>query len=108
MPNLRARAGTVPFMSAVKIRIVCVGARERLFRLRKDLEGHIRGMPKTLGIRMTGVGQGRQRQGFRDQLAAAGETDPVLRTIADGHKQKDIDQPLPWNSKTVPAIRFVF
>jgi transposase len=58
-------------------------ARERLIRLRKDLEGHIRGMLKTFGIRMTGVGQGRQRQGFRDQLAAAGETDPVLRAIAD-------------------------
>ena len=61
-----------------------IGARERLIRLRKDLEGHIRGVLKTFGIRMTGVGQGRQRQGFRDQLAAAGETDPVLRAIADG------------------------
>lgn len=61
-----------------------IGARERLIRLRKDLEGHVRGMLKTFGIRMTGVAQGRQRQGFRDQLAAAGETDPVLRTIADG------------------------
>lgn len=61
-----------------------VGARERLIRLRKDLEGHIRGVLKTFGIRMTGVGQQRQRQAFRDQLAAAGETDPVLRAIADG------------------------
>ena len=61
-----------------------IGARERLIRLRKDLEGHIRGMLKTFGIRLTGVGQGKQRQGFRDQLAAAGEIDPVLRTIADG------------------------
>ena len=57
-----------------------IGARERLIRLRKDLEGHIRGMLKTFGIRLTGVGQGKQRQGFRDQLAAAGEIDPVLRT----------------------------
>jgi transposase len=61
-----------------------VGARERLIRLRKDLEGHVRGVLKTFGIRMTGIGQGRQRQAFRDQLAAAGETDPVLRAIADG------------------------
>lgn len=61
-----------------------IGARERLIRLRKDLEGHIRGVLKTFGIRMTGVGQRRQRQDFRDQLAAAGETDPVLRVIADG------------------------
>lgn len=50
-----------------------VGARERLIRLRKDLEGHIRGILKTFGIRMTGIGQGQQRQGFRDQLGAAGE-----------------------------------
>lgn len=61
-----------------------IGARERLVRLRKDLEGHIRGVLKTFGIRMSAIGQGRLRQGFRDQLAAAGRTDPVLATIADG------------------------
>ena len=61
-----------------------IGARERMIRLRKDLEGHIRGVLKTFGIRMAGVGQGRQRQAFRDQLAAAGETDPMLRAIANG------------------------
>ncbi|MBF9052249.1 IS110 family transposase [Roseobacter sp. HKCCD9010] len=61
-----------------------VGARERLIRLRKDLEGHIRGVLKTFGIRMTGMGQGRLRQAFRDQLASAGEANPVLRAIADG------------------------
>jgi transposase len=61
-----------------------VGARERMIRFRNDLEGHIRGVLKTFGIRVTVIGQGRQRQNFRDQLAAAGETDPVLRAIADG------------------------
>lgn len=61
-----------------------IGARERLIRLRKDLEGHIRGVLKTFGIRMTGIGQGRQRQAFRDQLAAAGQDDWVLAAIADG------------------------
>ena len=59
-----------------------IGARDRLIRLRIDLEGHVRG--STFGIRMTGVQRGRQRQSFRDQLATAGETDPVLRVIADG------------------------
>lgn len=63
---------------------VLVSARERLIRLRKDLEGHIRGVLKTFGIRMTGTSQGRQRQAFRDQLAAGGETNPLLRVIADG------------------------
>lgn len=61
-----------------------VGARERLIRLRKDLEGHIRGVLQTFGIRLSGIGQGRQRQAFRDQLASAGESDLVLRAIADG------------------------
>lgn len=61
-----------------------VGARERMIRLRRELEGHIRGVLKTFGIRMTGIDQGRQRQAFRDQLARAGETDPVLRAISDG------------------------
>lgn len=61
-----------------------IGARERLTRLRKDLEGHVHGVPKTFGVRMTGVGQGRLRAGFREQLAAAGETDPALAMIADG------------------------
>ncbi len=61
-----------------------IGARERLIRLRKDLEGHIRGVLKTFGVRMTAIGQGRQRQAFRDQLAAAGRDDWVLSAIADG------------------------
>ena len=61
-----------------------ISARERLIRLRKDLEGHVRGILKTFGIRMTGVAQGRLRESFREQLAAAGETDPALAMIADG------------------------
>lgn len=61
-----------------------IGPRERPIRLRKDFEGHIRGVLKTFGILMTGMGQGHLRQAFRDQLAVAGETDPVLRAIADG------------------------
>lgn len=61
-----------------------ISARERLIRLRKDLEGHVRGILKTFGIRMAGVGQGRLRESFREQLATAGETDPALAMIADG------------------------
>ena len=60
-----------------------VAARERLIRLRKDLEGYVRGVVKTFGIRMVGVKQGGLRQNFRDQLAAAGEKDPVLNVLAD-------------------------
>ena len=61
-----------------------IGARERLIRLRKDLEGHVRGVLKTYGIRMSGCGHRCQREGFREQLAAAGKTDPALAAIADG------------------------
>ena len=91
-----------------------VSARERLIRLRKDLEGHIRGVLKTFGIRMTGIGQGRQRQGFRDQLAAAGETDPVLRVIADGfiaahatlcEAADDLDKAVKRRARTHPVAR---
>ena len=61
-----------------------ISARSQMISLRKDLEGHIRGILKTFGIRLTGIGKGGQRQAFRDQLASAGERDPVLRAIADG------------------------
>ena len=60
-----------------------IGARERLIRLRKDLEGHVRGVLKTFGLRITGVNQSRGRARFREQLAAAGETDPVLALVAE-------------------------
>ena len=91
-----------------------VGARERLIRLRKDLEGHIRGVLKTFGIRMIGIGQGRQRQAFRDQLAAAGEIDPDLRVIADAfiatHAKlcqvvDDLDKAVRKTAKAHPVAR---
>lgn len=91
-----------------------VGARERLIRLRKDLEGHIRGVLKTFGIRMSSIGQGRLRQAFRDQLAAAGETDPVLSAIADGfiaahatlcQAADDLDRAVKREAKAHPIAR---
>ena len=86
----------------------------RLIRMREDLEGHIRGVLKTFGIRRTGVGQGLQRQGFRDQLSAAGETGPVLRAIADGfiaahstlcQATADPDRVLKAKAKSHPVAR---
>ncbi len=59
-----------------------IGARDRLIRLRKDTEGHVRGVLKTFGIRMTGVTQSCQRASFREQLTKAGTSDPVLAIIA--------------------------
>ena len=60
-----------------------LGARERLLRLRIDLEGHVRGVLKTFGIRLTRVDQGKCRQSFRDQLAAAGQDNLILAALAD-------------------------
>lgn len=71
-------------------------------------------MLKTFDIRMIGVGQVRQRQGFRDQLATAGETDPVLLAIADGfiaahatlcQATADMDRALQAKSKNHPITR---
>ncbi|APX26102.1 Mobile element protein (plasmid) [Salipiger profundus] len=91
-----------------------VAARERLIRSRKDLEGHIRGVLKTFGIRMIGIGQGRQRQAFRDQLAAAGETDPVLGAMANAfivtraklcQVAEDLDKAVKKTAKAHPVAR---
>ncbi|MEM9812757.1 MAG: hypothetical protein AAF913_08805 [Pseudomonadota bacterium] len=77
-----------------------IAARERLIRLRKDLEAHIRGVLKTFGIRMTAIGQGRCRQAFRDLRAAAGVSDPVLAAIADGFIATRRSAPQPRRRRT--------
>lgn len=99
-----------------------ISARAQLISLRKDLEGHVRGILKTFGIRLTSIGTGGQRQAFRDQLASAGERDPVLRTIADGFiaahatlcqaaadldkavKKKAEDHPVARRLVTIPGV----
>lgn len=60
-----------------------IGARERLVRLRKDLEGHIRGVLRTFGIRLDPISRARNRANFREQLAALATEDPMLAMIAD-------------------------
>lgn len=62
---------------------VLIGTRERLIRMRKDLEAHVRGVLKTFGIRMTTIHRSGQRRGFRDQLAEAGQTDLAIELMAD-------------------------
>lgn len=70
-------------MDADRLRTL-IGARDRLLRLHNDLEGHIRGVLKTFGIRLTGISQGKYRQAFRDQLAEAARREPVFDAIAEG------------------------
>ena len=62
---------------------VLIGARERLIRMRKDLEGHVRGVLKVFGVCMTSVGTGKLRRDFRDQLAAAADTDPAIVLLSE-------------------------
>ena len=67
---------------ADRLRII-IGARDRFIRLRMKLEAHVRGILKTFGIRLTAIGNGRQRQRFGDQVLAAGQSDPALAVIID-------------------------
>jgi transposase len=59
-----------------------LGARERMIRIRQDIEAQARGVLKTYGIRLGPVSQCRERASFRDQLRAAASGDPILETVA--------------------------
>ena len=62
---------------------VLIGTRERLIRMRKDLEAHVRGVLKVFGICMGTVGRADMRQRFRDQLADASRADIAISLMAD-------------------------
>lgn len=82
-----ARTGwfsTVHVRSEASERVrVLIGTRERLTRMRKDLEGHVRGVLKVFGVCMGAVRRTQLRQDFRDQLAEAAATDPAIDVIAE-------------------------
>jgi len=59
-----------------------LGARERMIRVRRDIEGQARGVLKTYGIRLGPVTQRHERVSFRDQLRAATSGDPILEAVA--------------------------
>ena len=59
-----------------------LGARERLIRVRQDIEAQVRGVLKTYGIRLGTVTRGRNRAGFRDQFKTASAGDPILEAVA--------------------------
>ena len=62
---------------------VLIGTRERLIRMRKDLEEHVRGVLNVFGVCMGAVGRSKMRQGSRDQLAQAGAVDPVIPVMVE-------------------------
>ena len=59
-----------------------LGARERMIRVRRDIEAQARGVLKTYGIRLGAVSQRHDRASFRNQLRAAASGDPILETVA--------------------------
>jgi transposase len=58
-----------------------LAARERLIRIRMDIEGQMRGFLKANGIRLGPVNAGYSRKSFRDQLATAIKGDQHLQMI---------------------------
>jgi transposase len=59
-----------------------LGARDRMIRIRQDIEAQARGVLKTYGIRLGPVTQSRNRGSFRDQLKPAAASDPILEAVA--------------------------
>ncbi len=55
-----------------------LGARDRLIRIRKELEGQVRGTLKTFGIRLGPIAPGKEREGFRHRARLAAADDPAL------------------------------
>jgi len=85
-----AQLARIGWFTAVHVRNVdadrlrtIIGARDRFVRLRMEIEAHMRGILKTFGIRLTAIGNGRQRQRFRDQLSVVRQSDPALAVIID-------------------------
>ena len=58
-----------------------LSARERLVKVRMDIEAQARGILKTFGIRLGSVRAGRCRRDFRDQLSEVVSGDPILEVV---------------------------
>jgi len=58
-----------------------LSARERLIRIRMDIEAQARGILKTYGIRLGKVRAGWSRRDFRDQLSAIVAGDPIMEAV---------------------------
>lgn len=83
-----AQLARIDWFTAVHVRSVdadrlstIIGARARFVRLRMEIEAHMRGILKIFGIRLTAIGNRRQR--FRDQLSVVRQSDPALAVIID-------------------------
>ncbi|CUK01918.1 Transposase IS116/IS110/IS902 family protein [Ruegeria denitrificans] len=91
-----------------------LSARERLVRIRMDIEGQARGILKTFGIRLGVVRKGRSRRDFRDQLSEIVSGDPILEVVFASmikvhetvcHKTTDLDAEIQKYAKDCPLAR---
>lgn len=56
-----------------------LGARDRMIRIRKDLEGHIRGVLKIFGVKLGKIVPGKERIGFRQRVDEVIADDPSIQ-----------------------------
>lgn len=72
----------VKSLSSDRLRAL-LAARDRLIRIRKDLEGQTRGMLKTFGVKLGPIKAGRERTGFRHQVRLAAPDEPALEVALE-------------------------
>ena len=91
-----------------------LSARERLIRIRMDIEAQARGILKTFGIRLGPVRAGWSRRNFRDQLSEIVAGDPILEVVFAAliavhetvcHQATDLDNELQEIAKERPLAR---
>ena len=85
-----------------------LSARERLIRIRMDIEAQARGILKTYGIRLGKVRAGWSRRDFRDQLSAIVAGDPIMEAVFSSlvavHDTARLDTPVvELDDKACPA-----
>jgi transposase len=56
-----------------------LGARDRMIRIRKDLEGQVRGVLKIFGIKLGKIAPGKERIGFRQRVNEVIANEPTIK-----------------------------
>ncbi|MDJ0826175.1 MAG: IS110 family transposase [Rhodobacter sp.] len=91
-----------------------LSARERLIRIRMDIEGQARGILKTFGRRLGPIRAGQNRRDFRDRLAEIVSGDPILEVVFASliavhevvcHEASDLDAEIQLIAKESPLAR---
>jgi hypothetical protein len=80
---------------------ILIGTRERLIRMRKDLEAHVRGVLKTFGIRMDPILRSRLRQIFATSSpkpAKASWQSASWPRCSTRFTRRSVSLPRPWTT----------